>query len=85
MRKRLENYVNVRRLRAKYHRSSSKKKAQILNEIGDLSGMPRKSIIRVLIVVIALKVILYGALPLPIFIRPGQRIAQYGTKERRVS
>ena len=48
MRKRLENYVNVRRLRAKYHRSTSKKKAQILNELVDLSEMPRKSIIRVL-------------------------------------
>lgn len=46
MRKKLENLLNFPRLRAKYRLVSNKKKRQILDEIVDLTGIHRKSLIR---------------------------------------
>lgn len=48
MRKLLKNYVNVPRIRAKYRLASSKKRSKILDELVDLTQMPRKSLIRTL-------------------------------------
>jgi hypothetical protein len=49
MRKQIENYVNFPRLRAKYRlASSTEKRTKILDEVCDLSGVHRKSLIRML-------------------------------------
>jgi len=48
MRKRIDNYLNIRRLRAKYRRANPKKKTKLLNEACDLTGIHRKSLIRML-------------------------------------
>jgi hypothetical protein len=46
MRKQLEKLLNFPRLRAKYRLASVEKRNQILNEIVDLTGIHRKSLIR---------------------------------------
>jgi hypothetical protein len=48
MRKRIENYLNFPRLRAKYRLASLKKRTKILDEISDLTGIHRKALIRML-------------------------------------
>ena len=48
MRKRIESYLNFRRLRAKYRLASPRKKTKLLNEVCDLTGIHRKSLIRIL-------------------------------------
>jgi len=48
MRKRIEDYLKLPRLRSKYQLASPKKKTQILDEVCDLTGIHRKSLIRIL-------------------------------------
>jgi hypothetical protein len=48
MRKRIETFLNFPRLRAKYRLASPKKRTKILDEINDLTGIHRKSLIRML-------------------------------------
>lgn len=48
MRKQLKNYINVPRIRAKYRLAAHKKRSKILDELVDLTHMPRKSLIRTL-------------------------------------
>lgn len=48
MRKQLKNYVNVPRIRAKYRLAALEKRSKILDELCNLAGMCRKSIIRIL-------------------------------------
>jgi len=48
MRKRIDDYLNFPRLRAKYRLANQKKRSQILDELVDLTGIHRKSLIRML-------------------------------------
>ena len=48
MKKRIESCLNFPRLRAKYRLANQKKRTKILNEICDLTGIHRKSLIRML-------------------------------------
>ena len=48
MRKHIEDYLNFPKLRAKYRLANGKKRTQILDEIEDLTGIHRKSLIRML-------------------------------------
>lgn len=48
MRKRIDDYLNFGRLRPKYKLSDNKKRSQILDEVEDLTGIHRKSFIRML-------------------------------------
>lgn len=48
MRKRIEDYLNFRRLRAKYRLANAERKGKILSEVCDLTGIHRKSLIRML-------------------------------------
>ncbi|MFH1334871.1 MAG: hypothetical protein ABIH77_06250 [Pseudomonadota bacterium] len=48
MRKRIENYLNFSRLKSKYRVASREKRIRILNEVCDLTGMHRKSLVRML-------------------------------------
>ncbi|OGT94911.1 MAG: integrase [Gammaproteobacteria bacterium RIFOXYB2_FULL_38_6] len=46
MRKRIETYLNFPRLRAKYRLASREERTKILDEVNDLTGIHRKSLIR---------------------------------------
>lgn len=46
MRKRIDNYLNFARLRVKYRLAGQEKRTQILDEVSDLTGIHRKSLIR---------------------------------------
>jgi hypothetical protein len=48
MRKRIDEYLNFRRLRAKYRLANPEKRSKILTEVCDLTGIHRKSLIRML-------------------------------------
>lgn len=48
MRKQIDNYLNFPRLRVKYRLAPSGKRTKLLNEICDLTGLHRKSLIRML-------------------------------------
>ncbi|MBU0455527.1 MAG: integrase [Pseudomonadota bacterium] len=48
MKKRIENALNIPRLKVKYRAASRQKRTRLLNEICDLTGMHRKALIRLL-------------------------------------
>lgn len=48
MRKRIEEHFNFARLKSKYRQASRKKRGQLLDEVGDITGIHRKSLIRML-------------------------------------